>query len=95
MLKSHPSIAGVGGALLVLAGAAMLDLAQRPAAADVALRSDRADMAATSNGCGTLSFMAACAKADTLAGTPTRGAYVTQAFTQQGQTTLVRIRLGD
>ena len=88
-------VLSAGGALCVLALAATLDLAKPLPTVEAAARSDRADVAST--GCGGGSLIAACA---TLADQGVRvrdfgSPSVIQVYERPGETVLVRVKLVD
>jgi len=95
-MKPRRTVIAVGGGMMVLAAAAMLDMARVPAP-EAALRGDRLDVAERASSCGVVSMIAACADdafAD-LERAKTRNASMIQAFEKPGQTILVKFKLVD
>ena len=95
-MKPRRTVLAVGGGMMVLAAAAMLDMARVPSPVE-ASRGDRLDVAERASRCGVVSMIAACADdafAD-LAKAKTQNAALMQVFEKPGQTILVRVRLGD
>jgi hypothetical protein len=95
-MNPRRTVFAVGGGIMVLAAAAMLDTARLPAP-DVAARGDRLDVAERASACGVVSMIAACADDafGDLERAKTRTASMIQVFEKPGQTILVRVKLGD
>jgi hypothetical protein len=96
-MKPRRSVLAVGGGMMVLAAAAMLDMVRVTPGAELAQRGDRLDVAEQASRCGVVSMIAACADdafSDLQRARTAKGSML-QVFEKPGQTILVKVKLGD
>jgi len=93
MTSLRPALA-IGGSLFVLAAASLLDVARMEPQQVASVRGDRQAIASVAGDCAKDSLIAACAgtqKTDTALPRAT----AIQVFEKPGETTLVRVKLGN
>jgi len=93
-MKARRTVVAVGGALVALAAAALLDMRPVPAPQLTAARGDRLDVMEQAARCAQSSIIAACAD-DAEAKVTVHPASLLQVFEKPSQTILVRVKLGD
>ena len=95
-MKPRRTVIAVGGGMMVLAAASLLDMARVPAP-EAAARGDRLDVSEQASRCGVVSMIAACADDafSDIERAKTRNGSMLQVFEKPGQTILVKVKLGD